>query len=232
MKLAIMQPTFLPWPAYFGLIDYVDEFIFLDNVQFDKRSWQQRNYIISNEKKNLLTVPVLTKNKLNQSINEVRIDKSSKYINKHLTSIKMSYSKTDFYKKNIDEFSDIYNKNYNLLIDLNYNLIQFFLKKMNIKTKLLYASDLNINEKKESLINTICMNRKCSEYISPEGSKVYLNKLDKDKMNYQTKFYNFEYSNYTQKSIKFIKGASIVDVFFNLGDESYPYVAKNFIVKT
>ena len=51
MKLAIMQPTFLPWPAYFALINYVDEFIFLDNVQFDKRSWQQRNFIISNKKK-------------------------------------------------------------------------------------------------------------------------------------------------------------------------------------
>ena len=232
MKIAIMQPTFLPWPAYFGLIDYVDEFIFLDNVQFDKRSWQQRNYIISNNKKTLLTVPVLTKNKLSQPINEVRIDKSSKYINKHLTSIKMSYSKTNFYEKNIDEISEIYNKNHNLLIDLNYSLIKFFLKRMNIKTKLSYASNLNINEKKENLINTICVDSKCSEYISPEGSKEYLDKLDKDKKHYQTKFYNFEYSNYTQKSIKFIKGASIIDVFFNLGSESYSYIAKNFIVKT
>ena len=45
MKIAISQPTFFPWQGYFALIDYVDEFIFLDNVQFDKRSWQQRNYI-------------------------------------------------------------------------------------------------------------------------------------------------------------------------------------------
>ena len=44
-KVAIMQPTFLPWIGYFSLIDKVDEFIFLDNVQFDKRSWQQRNKI-------------------------------------------------------------------------------------------------------------------------------------------------------------------------------------------
>ena len=84
MKLAAMQPTFIPWPGYFGLINFVDEFMFLDNVQFDKRSWQQRNFIIFNNKKNLLTVPVLTKNKFNQNINEVVIEKSSKYINKHL----------------------------------------------------------------------------------------------------------------------------------------------------
>ena len=43
--IAIMQPTFLPWLGYFYMIDKADEFVFLDNVQFDKRSWQQRNKI-------------------------------------------------------------------------------------------------------------------------------------------------------------------------------------------
>ena len=31
MKLAISQPCFMPWCGYFALIDYVDEFIFLDD---------------------------------------------------------------------------------------------------------------------------------------------------------------------------------------------------------
>ena len=43
--VAIMQPTFLPWLGYFDLMDQVDTFIFLDNVQFEKQSWQQRNRI-------------------------------------------------------------------------------------------------------------------------------------------------------------------------------------------
>ena len=47
MKIAISQPTYLPWQGYFGLIDFVDEFVFLENVQFVKRSWQQRNRIKS-----------------------------------------------------------------------------------------------------------------------------------------------------------------------------------------
>ena len=44
-NISIMQPTFLPYVGFFALMDYVDEFVFLDNVQFDKRSWQQRNYL-------------------------------------------------------------------------------------------------------------------------------------------------------------------------------------------
>ena len=35
-KVAIMQPTYLPWAGYFGLMMASDIFIFLDNVQFEK----------------------------------------------------------------------------------------------------------------------------------------------------------------------------------------------------
>ena len=45
IKSAIMQPTFLPWCGYFDLMDEVDVFVFLDDVQFDYRSWQHRNKI-------------------------------------------------------------------------------------------------------------------------------------------------------------------------------------------
>ena len=51
-KSAIMQPTFFPWTGYFDLIDEVDTFVFLDDVQFDYRSWQHKNNIkdLSNKK--------------------------------------------------------------------------------------------------------------------------------------------------------------------------------------
>ena len=83
-KIAIMQPTFLPWLGYFSLIKKVDKFIFLDSVQFNKRSWQQRNKIKNNTKSMYLTVPVLSKNKFDQKISETKIDRNSKYIENHL----------------------------------------------------------------------------------------------------------------------------------------------------
>ena len=66
MKIAIMQPTYFPWSGYFSLINYVDKFVFLDNVQFDRRSWQQRNRIANGEKVLWITVPVKKKNLLSQ----------------------------------------------------------------------------------------------------------------------------------------------------------------------
>ena len=87
MIIGISQPTFLPWSGYFGLIDYVNQFIFLDDVQFDKRSWQQRNYIYLDNKNYLLTLPVISKGKFYQKIKDVKINRNE--------------DKKKFYKKSI-----------------------------------------------------------------------------------------------------------------------------------
>ena len=96
MIAAISQPSFIPYGGYFSLISNVDRFILLDDVQFDKRSWQQRNYInISGEPK-LLTIPVISKGKLNQKINEVQIDYENLDLYKIFKTIELNYKKEFF----------------------------------------------------------------------------------------------------------------------------------------
>ena len=56
-----MQPTFLPWLGYFALIDRVDHFIYLDDVQFQRRSWQCRNRLKGPGGAVLLSLEVPTK---------------------------------------------------------------------------------------------------------------------------------------------------------------------------
>ena len=92
--VAIMQPTYLPWLGYFDLIDRSDIFVFLNSVQFDKRSWQQRNRIKTPNGELMLTVPVLTKGKFKQKIYDVEIDKSKNFAKKHFNSISSNYKKS------------------------------------------------------------------------------------------------------------------------------------------
>ena len=73
MKVAISQPTYLPWIGYFDLIDQVDAFIFLDSVQFEKQSWQQRNRIKTPKGLQWLTVPVMFRGRFGQLIHQVEI---------------------------------------------------------------------------------------------------------------------------------------------------------------
>jgi len=231
MKIAISQPTFFPWQGYFSLINYVDEFVFLDDVQFEKRSWQQRNKIKYMGKELLLTVPVITKNKYNQKINEVLIDQNSNYIDKHLKTIKLAYSKTKYFELYFPKILDIYNKNFKKLIDFNKNLINFFLIELNIIKKISFSSDLKLSENKHFLIDKICKLKKCTTYISTKGSQEYLNLINNKNISYKIKYFDFKNEAYQQTSGEFIKYLSIVDLIFNQGINAKAYLEKNFFIE-
>ena len=87
MKATILQPNYIPWIGYFELIKHTDVFVFLDDVQFTKRDWRNRNYINLNNKKYLLSIPVITKGRFNQKINEVKFF-SQNFKENHLKLIK------------------------------------------------------------------------------------------------------------------------------------------------
>src|SRR5207253_9418175 len=71
MKVAISQPTYLPWLGYFDLIDQVGAFVLLDTVQFEKQSWQQRNRIKTPMGLQWLTVPVSFRGRFGPKIQDV-----------------------------------------------------------------------------------------------------------------------------------------------------------------
>ena len=65
---AIMQPTYLPWSGYFNLMARVDVFVLLDDVQFERRSWQSRNRILVNGHEVLASTATWAKVRFSSSV--------------------------------------------------------------------------------------------------------------------------------------------------------------------
>ena len=58
-RVALMQPTFLPWQGYFGLVAAAEVFVLLDDFQFQRHSFQQRNRIrLADGTESWITLPV------------------------------------------------------------------------------------------------------------------------------------------------------------------------------
>lgn len=225
-NISIMQPTFLPWLGYFNLIKKSEIFVFLDHVQLDKRSWQQRNKIKANQGELFLTVPLITKNKSQQKISETKIQRQENYISDHLKSIKQNYSKSQYFNQYFDKISDIYYKNFEYLNDLNINFIKYFSKVLKLKKNFFKSSELNIDFKKKNndLLIDICKKFNVNEYLSPIGSKIY---LDNDKFknnNIEIKFNDFNHPVYNQINKKFLPNLSIIDLVFNEGENSHKFI--------
>ena len=99
-----MQPTFLPWLGYFSLIDSVDKFVFLDVVQFESRSWQQRNRIMINYEARWVTVPTTLPYGKSTPINQVLINIEHYSGLKVLKTLKPAYGNKpgfEFIEKNL-----------------------------------------------------------------------------------------------------------------------------------
>lgn len=227
--ISISQPTFLPWTGLFDLIDSVEEFVFLNDVQFVRRGWQQRNKIISGGTVIWITLPVIKKGR-SQLINETEISNEKKYKNKIIKTIKHNYSKSKYYKSYIDEFENKFIECLELkfLDDLNIEIIKWFNEKIGIKTKIFKSSDLNITKKKSIKLIDICKKFNSSEYLSSYGAKDYLkndSRLFKEE-NINVYLQNYKTVNYNQLGAKFDEYVSIVDMFFNEGPNTLNLIRK------
>ncbi len=221
--IVISQPTYLPWAGYFGLIDASSKFIFLDDVQFDRRSWQQRNRIIISKKEGYLTIPVIKKGKNNQLLKDTLIKDNNFYKN-HLKNIYFNYSKTKFFNKYFEHLESLAEpiQSLNNLSEINILLIKKISNLLGMNSTFIKSSDLNLSgSKSEKLINT-CNLFNAKEYLSNEGATEYLKKdIDKFKINnINVYIQNFNPTSYAQQSNQFVPYMSILDMLFNEGNQS------------
>lgn len=219
-KITIIQPEHLPWLGYLDKIINAEVIVFLDNVQFKKRHFENRNRIRSKNKDGFLwlTVPVISKGKFTQKINEVYIDNSSKWNEKYIETLKHSYSKAPFFKEYFPKFEAILKEEYEKLVDLNIDLIKAILKDFGIEKKLLLASEISNEGMGNELIKNILIQLETKEYFS--GSFGGLDENMLKSVGIHVEFQNFSHPNYSQIHGEFISNMSSIDLLFNHGIES------------
>jgi hypothetical protein len=222
-----MQPTYFPWIGYFKMINDVNLFIFLDDAQYSKGSWHSRNKILNKSKEIWLTIS-LKKHKLNTNLNEISIFNLDSWKRTHINLLKSIYLKHPYYLS-IKEISDfLINIKTEILSEVNIMIIKFICEKLFIKTKTVKSSNFNIDEKRTKKIITLLNNFKVNEYLSPAGSKNY---LEEDNFNIKTsiklKFTNYQFNKYSQfyNNSTFVEKLSIIDIIANLGwDNTKKYI--------
>lgn len=90
--LVVMQPTFLPWAGYFNLMAQADDFVFLDDVQLEKQSWQTRNRLAFGGQALWLPVPVRHTH-LAQTIAETEVLHASRWRDKLARGFAQNYAR-------------------------------------------------------------------------------------------------------------------------------------------
>ncbi len=225
MIVSIHQPQYLPWLGYFDKIVRSDAFVFLDNVQFKKNEWQNRNKIKTSDGWQWLSVPVI--HRFTQKISEVEINNTVQWSRKHLNALVTHYSRAPFFKDYIDFFERTYAQEWKYLADINVHMVKYLAEALGLtKKKLVLASELETREGSTERLIDICQKMGGDVYLSGKDGAKYMDVELFKQEGIQVVFQNYVHPRYDQLYGDFEPFLSVIDLLFNCGPESLSILKK------
>lgn len=220
MIMSAHQPAYLPWLGYIDKIKRSDIFIFLDNVQYEKNSFTNRNKIKTANGPIWLSVPVIKTDHFDKVMFEMPLDKKSKWQKKHLSSIQMAYSKAKHFKDIFPKLQELYKNDYDNIVDITWDHLMFWLDILGIHTKIIKGSTLEVEGKKSDFVLGLCKAVGADYYISGAMGAGYLDVRKFEDNGVEIEFQNYQHPVYPQLHGDFIPNMGIVDFAMNAEDYS------------
>ena len=218
-NVMIRQPGYMPNLGFFKKIQSCDIFVFLDDVQFVKDRFDNRNRIKSSDGITWITVP-LARPVFGKKMNEVLISYETDWQNIHCNQIYENYKSAPFFSSYWSDIEKILTCKYKKLIDLNFKLIKYFNHTLDITTKTIKSSELAVTKTKTERLIEICSKLNATCYISGIAGKDYLDEKLFSNSGIKLIYENFIHPTYRQLHSNFIDNLSIIDLLMNEGPRS------------
>lgn len=220
MIVAIHQPEHMPWLGFFDKARQADLLVILDNVQFRKNYFQNRNKIRTQQGWAWLTVPVMAKGKSSQLIQDVLVNNAVNWRSKLLKSIFYSYNRAPFFEKYSGFLEQTYNWRRICLADLNEQIIRHIIHQFRIEVRIIRASTLGVTGSGTDLLLQICQKLNTDIYLSGISGKDYLDESKFTEQGIKVIYQEFYHPIYKQLYEPFLPCMSAIDLLFNYGDKS------------
>lgn len=212
-KIAVMQPYLFPYIGYFQLLNAADKFVILDDVNFIKKGWINRNKILINNEPAYFTIP-LVKSSQNRLIKDIEISYENNWQEKLVKTIERSYCKAPFYKDATELISKIILKKENKISGLIYFSLLEIRNYLGLKTEIVKSSGIYSNNelKGEERIIDICLKESSKRYFNPIGGIELYSKNFFSEKGICLNFIKTNKIEYQQFGNEFFDSLSIIDV--------------------
>jgi hypothetical protein len=225
-KVVILQSNYIPWKGYFDLMRSADEFVILDDVQFTKRDWRNRNLIKTQHGLLWLTIPV--KSKGPQKINEVEISEPDWHIS-HWKTISRSLCRAAYFDRYESELHGAYLTagEAQFLSQINLIFIKLVARWLGIRTRITSSTDYPAPDERTQRLVSICQMVGAREYISGPAAKVYLDEELFKQAGITVRWFDYEgYPPYTQLFGNFEHRVTVLDLLLNTGPDALRYLVR------
>lgn len=224
MICAIHQIQFMPGLRFFSKMKSSDIFIYLDDVQYEKREFQNRNKIKTPNGAQYITVPVFTKGKFVQKISQVEILQYKQMAMEHLKKIKFNYSRASYFNVLFPEIEKVYLEDHDKLSTLSMSLINLFRKHLGIDAPFRFSSEFNLDSASSLRLAELCMKVGADTYLSGIGGKNYLEMKPFEERGIKVIWQDFKIKPYPQLYGDFLPDLSALDLLMNCGKKAVDYL--------
>ena len=221
-RVAIVQSCYIPWKGYFDLINKVDEFILLDDVQYTRASWRNRNRIKTPRGTAWLTIPVKGKSRTHQEIRDVVVS-DRKWPDRHWKAICRNYARAPCFETTRSAWHALYTecREETHLSRINFRFLGAIADMLGIRTCITWSTDYAPAEGRTERLVHLCSQAGASEYLSGPTARAYLDETLFQKQGIRVCWMDYRgYPEYGQLfSPPFIHEVSIIDLILNEGPE-------------
>jgi len=225
--VTIHQPNYFPYPGFFQKVLLSDIYVVLDRAQFEF-DITNRNKIITPEGSwSRITVPIKKGQKFFE-VRNVEINNEQSWAEKNWDLICKSYGNSPFFDLYKTTLNSVFKKKWNLIFDLNFHTLKKVLEWLNIKTEIIFDSELDVTGKSSEHLLNICKKLGATKYLSGPGGSDYLNEKIFEQNKIKVEYQKYDPIIYPQKYAKsFVPNLSILDLLFNMGSYSKRLITKS-----
>ena len=233
MKTAvILQPSYIPWLGYFEQMFRSDSFVYLDDVQYTKNDWRNRNRIKNKTGWQWLTVPVTFK--FGESLRDVRIESGNLWQRKQIQAIRASYGRSSFFDLYFGELETLLKKNYTYLIDLDLSMTTWITEKIGLDREISFSSKIpGHSQDRQFRLVELCGYLDCDGFYEGKSGQNYMDPELFRAHGITVEFQEYAHPCYTQLWLRergFISHLSVIDLLFNHGPDSLRIISREMTV--
>lgn len=218
MRVAAMQPGYLPYLGVFDLMKRSELFIIEDSLKFTKQDWRNRNRIRTEKEWTFLTVPV-QKGSASARICDVQIDNNQPWAKRHWNLLRMHYGKAPHWKRYSPFLKETYAQTWSSLLDLDMHLFDFLAKEFAIDTRCVMLSDLDFDfgdDKTRSLVD-LCLSVGATTFLEGARGKDFIEEKQFADAGVSIEFQDYECKPYPQQYDPFVPQMAAIDLLLNVG---------------
>ena len=219
MMLAAHQPQFAPWLGFFDKLDRADVFVLLDDVQFKKNEWQNRNRIKGAAGPQWLTVPV--SGRFGEAIGSLDIAQKEDWPTRHLKTLRTCYGRAPHFVETFSRYERVARRQWEKLAALNVELLKDIVAQLNLETAILLASEMGpMPAHRDERLIELCRRCGAQDYLAGAGGRDYMELERYEAAGLNVVFQDYQHPEYPQLFGDFTPNLSVLDLLFNCGPGS------------